>query len=150
MRVCSLSLTWNKSMISNIRYKHKLHQSLTFCLDSIVPVNHFLKHAKIISVMIVIEITTNKANIEISIKCHIILTYKDIADSLAQAQADPRVKNISMRIDSPGGNFDGKEVKMYLNVGDKVITNKYAGTEVKFDGEEYTILRQDDILAIVE
>lgn len=50
----------------------------------------------------------------------------------------------------PGGNFDGKEVKMYLNVGDKVITNKYAGTEVKFDGEEYTILRQDDILAIVE
>lgn len=50
----------------------------------------------------------------------------------------------------PGGNIDGKEVKMYVKVGDKVITSKYAGTEVKFDGENYTILRQDDILAIVE
>ena len=45
---------------------------------------------------------------------------------------------------------DGKEVKMYLKVGDKVLLSKYAGTEVKLDGEDYTILRQSDILAIVE
>lgn len=50
----------------------------------------------------------------------------------------------------PGGLVDGKEVTMYVNVGDKVITNKYAGTEVKFDGVEYTILKQNDILAIVD
>ena len=50
----------------------------------------------------------------------------------------------------PGGIVDGKEVEMLVNVGDKVITNKYAGTEVKLDGEEYTIVRQSDILAIVE
>ena len=50
----------------------------------------------------------------------------------------------------PGGVVDGKEVKMEVKVGDKVITSKYAGTEVKFDGIEYTILKQNDILAIVE
>ena len=50
----------------------------------------------------------------------------------------------------PGGLVDGKETSMYVKVGDKVITSKYAGTEVKFDDEEYTILRQSDILAIVE
>lgn len=50
----------------------------------------------------------------------------------------------------PGGLVDGKEVKMYVNVGDKVISGKYAGTEVKLDGEEYTIVRQSDILAVVE
>ena len=50
----------------------------------------------------------------------------------------------------PGGMVDGNEVKMFVNVGDKVITAKYAGTEVKFDGEEYSIVRQSDILAIVD
>ena len=50
----------------------------------------------------------------------------------------------------PGGLVDGNEVKMYVNVGDKVITSKYSGTEVKFDGEEYIIVRQSDILAVVE
>ena len=50
----------------------------------------------------------------------------------------------------PGGIVDGKEVKMYVNIGDKVITSKYAGTEVKLDSEEYTIVRQSDILEIVE
>ena len=50
----------------------------------------------------------------------------------------------------PGGMVDGKEVKMEVSVGDKVIMSKYAGTEVKLDGEEYTILRQSDILAKVE
>lgn len=43
-----------------------------------------------------------------------------------------------------------KEVEMYVKVGDKVITGKYSGTEVKFDGEKYTIVKQEDILAIVE
>ena len=50
----------------------------------------------------------------------------------------------------PGGMVDGKEVKMQLVVGDKVVYSKYAGTDVKVSGEEYIILRQDDILAIVE
>ena len=50
----------------------------------------------------------------------------------------------------PGGMVDGKEVTMTVKVGDKVITSKYAGTQVKVDGEEVTIVRQNDILAIVE
>ena len=50
----------------------------------------------------------------------------------------------------PGGMVDGKEIKMTVNVGDKVIAAKYAGTDIKLDGEEYSILRQSDILAIVE
>ncbi|MDL2253995.1 co-chaperone GroES [Ruminococcaceae bacterium OttesenSCG-928-I18] len=50
----------------------------------------------------------------------------------------------------PGGMVDGKEVKMEVKKGDKVIASKYAGSEVKVEDEEYTILRQSDILAIVE
>ena len=50
----------------------------------------------------------------------------------------------------PGGVVDGKEVVMTVKVGDKVLTSKYSGTEVKVDGEEYIIVRQNDILAIVE
>ena len=50
----------------------------------------------------------------------------------------------------PGGVVDGKEVKMQVQVGQKVIYSKYAGTEVKLDGEEMIIVRQSDILAIVE
>ena len=50
----------------------------------------------------------------------------------------------------PGGNVDGKDVEMIVKVGDKVLTSKYAGTEVKVDGEECTIVRQSDILAVVE
>ena len=50
----------------------------------------------------------------------------------------------------PGGVVDGKEVQMEVKVGDKVLISKYAGTEVKLDGQEYTIVRQSDILAIVE
>ena len=50
----------------------------------------------------------------------------------------------------PGGLVDGKEVVMTLSVGDKVITGKYTGTSVKLDGEEYTVVRQADILAVVE
>ena len=50
----------------------------------------------------------------------------------------------------PGGIVDGKEVNMYVKVGDRVITSKYSGTEIKLDGEEYTIVKQSDILAVVE
>ncbi|MCL2163103.1 MAG: co-chaperone GroES [Oscillospiraceae bacterium] len=50
----------------------------------------------------------------------------------------------------PGGLVEGKEVKMEVKVGDKVLISKYAGTEVKLDDVEYTILKQSDILAIVE
>ena len=50
----------------------------------------------------------------------------------------------------PGGNVDGNEIVMTVKVGDKVITSKYSGTEIKLDGEEYIIVRQSDILAIVE
>lgn len=50
----------------------------------------------------------------------------------------------------PGGNVDGKDIQMYVKVGDKVLTSKYSGTEVKLDGTEYTIVRQSDILAVVE
>ena len=50
----------------------------------------------------------------------------------------------------PGGTVDGKEVKMSVKEGDKVIAAKYSGTDIKIDGEEYTILHQSDILAIVE
>ncbi len=50
----------------------------------------------------------------------------------------------------PGGMIDGKEVTMYVEVGDKVVISNYAGTEVKLDGEEYKIVRQNDILAVVE
>ncbi len=50
----------------------------------------------------------------------------------------------------PGGMVDGVDVKMYVKVGDRVIAAKYAGNEVKIDGTEYSILRQSDILAIVE
>ena len=50
----------------------------------------------------------------------------------------------------PGGNVDGKEVTMHVSVGDRVIYSKYAGTEVKLDGVEYIVVRQNDILAIVE
>lgn len=50
----------------------------------------------------------------------------------------------------PGGMVDGNEVKMTVKKGQKVLASKYAGTEVKVDGVEYTILRQSDLLAIVE
>ena len=50
----------------------------------------------------------------------------------------------------PGGTVDGKEVSMNVSVGQKVIYSKYAGTTVELDEEEYIIVKQDDILAIVE
>ena len=50
----------------------------------------------------------------------------------------------------PGGNVEGKDIAMYVNVGDKVLISRYSGTEVKLDGVEYTILSEDDILAVVD
>lgn len=50
----------------------------------------------------------------------------------------------------PGGLVNGKEVKMQVAEGDKVIFSKYTGTEVKYEGTEYIVVRQDDILAVVE
>ena len=50
----------------------------------------------------------------------------------------------------PGGTVDGKEVKMSVKEGDKVIAAKYSGTDIIIDGEEFTVLHQSDILAIVE
>ena len=64
------------------------------------------------------------------------------------AQEKPLVSEIVAV--GPGGLVDGKEVEMTLNVGDKVITGKYTGTEVKLDGVEYTVVSQSDILAVVE
>ncbi|MDD6734800.1 MAG: co-chaperone GroES [Clostridiales bacterium] len=64
------------------------------------------------------------------------------------AKEKPQVAEIVAA--GPGGVVDGKEVKMEVKVGDKVLISKYSGTEVKLDGEEYTIVRQSDILAIVE
>ncbi len=50
----------------------------------------------------------------------------------------------------PGGMVEGNEVEMYIKEGDRVITAKYTGTEIKVDGQEYVIVRQSDILAVVE
>ncbi len=66
----------------------------------------------------------------------------------AAAQEKPQIAEVVAV--GPGGLVDGKEVKMMLKVGDRVLTGKYSGTDVKVDGVEYKIVRQDDILAIVE
>ena len=50
----------------------------------------------------------------------------------------------------PGGNVEGKEIQMNLKVGDKVIVSKYSGTEIKYEGTDYIIVKQSDVLAIVE
>ena len=65
-----------------------------------------------------------------------------------QAQEKPQQAEVIAV--GPGGMVEGKEVKMEVVVGDKVIYSKYAGTEVKMDGEEYIIVRQNDILAVVK
>lgn len=66
----------------------------------------------------------------------------------ASAKEKPQIAEVVSV--GPGGIVDGKEVKMYVKPGEKVITSKYSGTEVKLDGTEYVIVRQGDILAIVE
>ena len=64
------------------------------------------------------------------------------------AQEKPQVAEVIAV--GPGGVVDGKEIEMTVSVGQKVITSKYSGTEVKVDGEEYMIVRVGDILAVVE
>ena len=66
----------------------------------------------------------------------------------AASQEKPQIAEVVAV--GPGGMVDGKEIAMTVKVGDRVITGKYAGTEVKCDGCEYNIVRQMDILAIVE
>ena len=66
----------------------------------------------------------------------------------AAAQEKPQVAEVVAV--GPGGVVDGKEVKMEVKVGDQVIYSKYAGTEVKLEDEEYIVVKQNDILAIIE
>ena len=66
----------------------------------------------------------------------------------ASAQEKPEIFEVVAV--GPGGMVDGNEVKMEVKVGDRIITGKYSGTTVKVEDEEYTIVRQGDILAIVE
>ncbi len=65
-----------------------------------------------------------------------------------QAQEKPQQAEVVAV--GPGGTCDGKEIKMEVKTGDKVIYSKYAGTDVKLDGEEFIIVKQSDILAVVE
>ena len=64
------------------------------------------------------------------------------------AQEKPQVAEVLAV--GPGGDVDGKEVKMFVKVGQKVIISKYAGTEIKYNGEKMIIVKQSDILATVE
>lgn len=64
-----------------------------------------------------------------------------------KAQEKPQVAEVLAV--GPGGKVDGNDVEMYVKAGDRVIVSKYAGTEVKYEGEEYIIVKQNDILAIV-
>lgn len=66
----------------------------------------------------------------------------------ASAQEKPQMSEVIAV--GPGGLVDGNEVKMYVKPGDKVIVGKYSGTQVKLENEEYSIVKQSDILAIVE
>ena len=86
------------------------------------------------------RVVTKPVEAEEKTKSGIILT--------AAAQEKPQMAEVVAV--GPGGVVDGNEVKMYVKVGDRVITSKYAGTEVKIDGVEYSIVRQADILATIE
>ena len=66
----------------------------------------------------------------------------------ASAKEKPQIAEVIAV--GPGGMVDGKEVKMQVEVGEKVVFSKYAGTEVKYEDAEYIIVRQDDILAVIE
>ncbi len=67
---------------------------------------------------------------------------------LAKDQEKPQIARVVAV--GPGGNVDGKEVKMVVKVGDKVLYSKYAGSEYKIDDKTYTVMRQSDVLATVE
>lgn len=66
----------------------------------------------------------------------------------ASAKEKPQIAKVIAV--GPGGNIDGNNIEMYIKEGQKVIVSKYSGTEVKYEGTEYLIVKQDDILAIVE
>lgn len=86
------------------------------------------------------RVVTKMVEAEETTKSGIILT--------AAAQEKPSIAEVVAV--GPGGLVDGKEVVMTVKVGDKVLISKYAGTEVKVDGTEYSIVKQSDILAVVE
>lgn len=86
------------------------------------------------------RVVTKPIEAEETTKSGIILT--------ASAQEKPQIAEVVAV--GPGGMVDGNNVEMYVKVGDKVLAAKYAGNEVKVDGVEYSIIRQSDILAIVE
>ncbi len=86
------------------------------------------------------RVVTKLIEAEETTKSGIILT--------AAAKEKPQIAEVVAV--GPGGIVDGNEVTMYVKVGDRVIVSKYAGNEVKVDGEEFSIVRQSDILAIVE
>ena len=64
------------------------------------------------------------------------------------AQEKPQIAEVIAV--GPGGNVDGNNIEMHVKVGDNVIVSKYAGTQIKYEGEEYLIVKQSDILAIIE
>ena len=80
--------------------------------------------------------------------CEIEETTKSGIVLASSSQEKPQIAEVVAV--GPGGVVDGNEVTMYVKVGDKVITGKYSGTEVKVDKQEYTIVRQSEILAVVE
>jgi len=86
------------------------------------------------------KVVLKQAEVEETTKSGIILT--------ASAKEKPQYADVIAV--GPGGMVDGKEVAMQVKVGDKVIYSKYAGTEVKLEDEEYMVVRQSDIVAIVE
>ena len=86
------------------------------------------------------KVVIKKSEVEETTKVGIILT--------GSAKEKPDVYEVVAV--GPGGMVDGKEVKMVLSVGDRVIVGKYSGTEVKLDGIEYTVVAQSDILAVVQ
>lgn len=86
------------------------------------------------------RIVLKKVEVEETTKSGIILT--------GSAKEKPQISEVIAV--GPGGMVDGKEVVITVKPGDKVISSQYAGTEVKIDGTEYTIVRQSDVLAIVE
>ena len=86
------------------------------------------------------KVVIKKSEVEETTKVGIILT--------GSAKEKPDVYEVVAV--GPGGMADGKEVKMVLSVGDRVIVGKYSGTEVKLDGVEYTVVAQSDVLAVVQ
>ena len=111
-------------------------------------------------------LTRKNGKEKIRYRRHSVLKLKPLADRvvLKQIKAEEKTKGgiiltsaaqekpevYEVLVVGPGGLVDGNEVKMEVKAGDKVIMGKYTGTTVKLDGEEYTIVRQNDILAIVD